>query len=117
MNSSDEYYFKEGCYIQEWHNIERDDELSIAHVRVEAKKTTQLHVLAGTTERYTILSGRAIVTVGTTKRDVSKGDVVVIPAGEPQQIQNLEDNDLCFLAICTPRFQEENYSEVEEPLK
>lgn len=112
MNNRDEYYFKEGCYIQEWHNTQNDSGLSIAHVRVEAKQTTKLHTLKETTERYTILSGQAVVSVNGEKKSVSQGDVVVIPAGAPQQITNLGDDDLCFLAICTPRFKEENYAEV-----
>jgi len=74
MPKVDEYYFKEGCFIQEWHNTEQDDDLSVAHVRVEAKQTTKLHTLVNTVERYVILSGRATVTVGSKQWSVTKGD-------------------------------------------
>lgn len=114
MSRPKEYYFKEGCFIEEWHNTTTDKECSIAHVRVEAGKTTKLHALKQTTERYVILEGVATVTVAHKQWRVDQGDVVTINADEPQKIANHSDNDLLFLAICTPRFSEENYYEVEE---
>jgi len=112
MSRPSEYYFKEGCFIEEWHNSENDTECSVAHVRVEAGQTTKLHALKNTTERYVILSGRATVTVGDKSWRVDEGDVVVIPANTPQKIENLDTRDLLFLAICTPYFQVQNYQEV-----
>ena len=50
---------------------------------------------------------------GETKR-LAAGDVVVIPAGCPQQIRNDGEDDLVFLAICTPRFVPECYRDLEE---
>jgi len=111
MTRPDEYYFKEGCYIEEWHNIKEDDQCSIARVRVEPLKTTKLHSLKNTTERYVMLSGSAIVTVGDKYWHVSEGDVVVIKPDQPQKIENRGQESLVFLAICTPRFQVENYRE------
>jgi mannose-6-phosphate isomerase-like protein (cupin superfamily) len=107
-----ETYFKEGCFIEEWHNAADDSNCSIARVRVEVGKTTKLHSLKQTTERYVMLSGTALVTVGDTDQQVSEGDVVVIKPDEPQKIQNQSQEDLIFLAICTPRFLVENYQEL-----
>jgi len=107
-----EYFFKEGCFIQEWHNSSEDEQASIARVRVEVGKTTRLHTLTATQERYVILSGSGKVTVGDQSWLVTESDVVLIPADVPQKIQNLGETDLIFLAICTPRFNEENYQEV-----
>ncbi|MEQ8953739.1 MAG: hypothetical protein RL120_06355 [Gammaproteobacteria bacterium] len=42
-------------------------------------------------------------------RQVSAGDVVIIPAGVRQRIHNRGAQDLLFLAICSPRFAEHNY--------
>jgi len=109
----DEYYFKEGCYIQEWHNIDQDEECSIVHVRVQAKQKTRLHALKNTQERYVILSGQARVTVAAKSWIVKANDVIHIASDTPQQIENLLHQDLLFLAICTPRFSEENYSDLE----
>jgi len=113
MSRAKEYYFKEGCFIEEWHNTVEDLSMSVARVRVEAEQTTKLHLLDQTTERYVILSGEARVTVGDEQRLVSHGDVVVIDPGIEQKIANLGHQDLLFLAICTPRFEEKNYHECE----
>ena len=113
MTRPSEYYFKEGCFIEEWHNNSSDKDCSIARVRVQALETTKLHALKKTTERYVILSGNALVTVAQKSWEVSVGDVVVIHADEAQKIANLGNEDLLFLAICTPRFEVENYYEVQ----
>lgn len=111
-NHVEEYFFKEGCFIEEWLNSENDAELSVAQVRVEPGVTTHLHSLTETVERYVILHGSARVMVGEEQWHVTAKDVVTIPAGTPQRIQNLEQTDLVFLAICTPRFQPENYHDL-----
>lgn len=113
MTRPQEYYFKEGCFIEEWHNNALDKDCSIARVRVEALSTTKLHALKHTSERYVILSGKALVTVGPKSWQVSTGDVVRINPDEAQKISNLEEQDLIFLAICTPRFEVKNYYEVK----
>lgn len=85
--------------------------MSIARVRVEAGQTTKPHFLENTMERYVILSGDARVTVDGSDWTVNEGDVVVIEPGFNQKIENLTAQDLVFLAICTPRFEEKNYRE------
>ncbi|MEM7358079.1 MAG: cupin domain-containing protein [Pseudomonadota bacterium] len=107
-----EYYFKEGCYIEEWQNSAEQPDMSIVRVRVEANTSTLLHLLHHTEERYIILSGSGIVTVGEKSWRVSPKDIVNIPAGEAQMICNDNDEELLFLAICTPRFVPENYEEL-----
>ena len=114
MSRPEEYYFKEGCYIEEWHNESRDQQCSVARVRVEAGKSTKLHALKNTTERYVMLGGSAMITVGGKCWQVGEGDVVVIMPGEAQKIENQAPEDLIFLAICTPRFVVENYRECSE---
>ena len=111
MKDKTEYYFKEGCYIEEWHNSVNDPEMSIAKVRVQHGQTTLPHKLLATQERYVMLSGRATVWVGPEERTIEVNDVVVIPAGISQHIRNDGDTDLIFLAICTPRFEERNYQQ------
>lgn len=109
-----EYFFKEGCYIEEWHNSSNDAAMSVARVRVEPHHKTRLHSLRDTEERYVMLQGIAEVTVGTQSWRVTEGDIVVIPVGTPQCIQNLDDTDLLFLAICTPRFEVHNYQDLQD---
>ena len=112
MAKTTEYFFKEGCFIEEWHNSSADDEMSVARVRVEVDKTTKPHLLRNTKERYVLLDGTAQVTVGSKTWMVEQGDIVEIPPNVVQKIQNVGSSDLVFLAICTPRFEEQNYQEI-----
>ena len=109
-----EYWFREGCFITEWSNTEADPEVSIARARVESGRTTRWHRLDAITERYIILDGHGRAEVDGQACDVQAGDVVVIAPGLPQRITNTGDADLVFLAVCTPRFRPENYSEIPE---
>ena len=115
-NEADEYYFDEGCFILELSNLPADPNVSIARARVKAGVTTKLHRLKGVVERYVILSGMGKVEVSECEpQQVSKGDVVVIPSLCPQRITNIGTEDLVFLAICTPRFTEKIYENMDQP--
>ena len=112
---SKEYFFKEGCYIQELSNTEEDPEVSIARARVLPGVTTHFHRLSETTERYVVLEGQGKAEIGDEAPfDVMVGDVVIIPASVRQRITNTGQEDLIFLAICSPRFQEAVYEDLEE---
>ena len=111
-----ECYFEEGCYITELSNTPEDTGASIARARVLPGVTTRWHRLRGTTERYVILEGAGRVEVGDEPaREVGPGDVVVIPLMCRQRITNVGKGDLVFLAVCTPRFEQRNYEDVEKP--
>lgn len=107
-----EYFTPEGCHILESWNDASDDAVSIARARVEPGVTTQLHRLRGVVERYLIIEGEGRAAVGGVETEVRPGDVVVIPAGESQQIANTGARDLVFYCICSPRFTQDCY----EPL-
>ena len=114
-DENQEYYFKEGCYILELSNSPDDPEVSIARARVAPGTTTRWHRLHGTSERYVILQGRGLAMIGDhLKQPVGPGDVVLIPAGCAQCIQNTGDDDLVFLAICHPRFEHKAYEVITE---
>ena len=87
---------------------------SVARARVEPGRTTRWHRLDAITERYVILEGRGRAEVDGLARDVQPGDVVIIAPGLPQRITNTGDEDLVFLAVCTPRFEPSAYSEIPE---
>ena len=109
-----EYFFAEGCFITELSNSADDPQVSIARARLEPGKTTRWHYLRDTAERYVLQDGSGLVEVGELPaRQVSAGDVVVIPPGVRQRIYNTGACDLVFLAICSPRFREECYVDVE----
>lgn len=109
-----EYYFREGCHINELSNSADDEVVSIARARVEPGRTTRWHRLSGITERYVILQGRGMVEIGSERvQTVSSGDVVIIPPQTRQRITNDGTESLVFLAICSPRFVPEAYEELE----
>jgi quercetin dioxygenase-like cupin family protein len=45
---------------------------------------------------------------------VTGGDVVIIPPQVRQRISNIGADDLVFLAICSPRFTDAVYVDIEE---
>ncbi|MBN4059742.1 cupin domain-containing protein [Gammaproteobacteria bacterium AH-315-E17] len=117
IDKSSEYYFREGCFITELSNSVDDPELSVAHVRVEPGETTRWHKLLGISERYLILSGKGRVEVGNSEaREVTESDVVLISPEVKQRITNTGEEDLIFLALCTPRFEESYYIEIEDKI-
>jgi mannose-6-phosphate isomerase-like protein (cupin superfamily) len=118
-NTSKEYFFAEGCHINELSNSTEDADVSIARARVEPGQTTRWHYLEDIAERYVLLEGSGLVEVEGLPAhipalQVTAGDVVVIPPGARQRIQNTGDDDLVFLAICTPRFTADAYVDAED---
>lgn len=112
-NPEAEFKTPERCAIIETWNDSADSAVSIARARVEPGITTQLHRL-DIDERYLIVQGRGVARIGDLEpADVGPGDVVVIPAGTPQQISNSGDYDLLFYCICSPRFRPEGYESLE----
>lgn len=111
---SREYDTPERCSILELSNDASDPHVSIARARVAPGVTTAWHCLEGVVERYVIQSGVGQVEVGELEpQGVGPGDVVRIPSGERQRIGNTGSEDLVFLAICTPRFVPECYTDLE----
>ena len=114
FNVKNEYYTSEKCFITEISNSTDDPDLSIAQARVEAGITTCWHRVKNTVERYYILSGEGLMELGdTAPQPVRSGDVVIIPPLCKQRITNTGNSDLVFLAICSPRFLQNNYQEIE----
>jgi mannose-6-phosphate isomerase-like protein (cupin superfamily) len=114
-NPAAEFHTGENCHITELRNSDADADCSIARARVAPGVTTRLHSLERTAERYVIISGSGQVTVGTAAATpVQAFDVVHIPAGVPQQISNTGSEDLVFVCVCTPRFRQENYRDLED---
>ena len=110
-----EYYFVEGCFITELSNSADDPEVSIARARLVPGQVTRWHYLIGTGERYVVLEGEGLVEVGDLPAQrVAAGDVVVIPPEARQRIANTGESDLVFLAICSPRFAQTAYVDIDK---
>lgn len=109
-----EYWFEEGCHIQEVGNTPDDPDVSIARARVAPGARTRWHRLEGISERYLVIEGSGTVEIGGLNPTVvGAGDLVLIPPGVPQRITNNGDGDLIFYAICSPRFSPDRYRDVE----
>ena len=111
---STEYETPERCRILKIWDDDRDAAVSVARATVQPGITTQPHRLRGVVERYLIIQGNGVVTVGgMAPKHVGPGDVVVIPAGTSQHIRNAGETDLVFYCICTPRFSPDCYESLE----
>lgn len=116
MNTNVEFYTEERCYINELSNVTHDPDVSIALARVQPSVSTRWHRLRGVSERYVILEGSGLVEIGNlSAQEIHYGDVVLIPSETPQRITNTGESDLIFLAICSPRFTQDAYEDIEEP--
>ncbi len=114
QNLGEEFFTDEKCYITELSNTADDPETSIARARLKPGVTTNWHRLNNTAERYYIVSGQGRVEIGELPpQDVNAGDVVLIPPLCRQRITNVGTEDLIFLAICTPRFINSAYEDIE----
>jgi len=113
-DESREYLSDEGCYILELANSSADESCSIARARLPAGKKTRPHSLLQTIERYVILQGSGRVKVGDAAEEtVLRYDVVHIASDVSQEITNTGDEDLVFLCVCTPRFRQAAYVELD----
>lgn len=109
-----EFLIPEGCRIIELMNTPDDPDASIARARLAPGMTTRWHRLSGIAERYVILEGRGRMEVGNLPpQEVGPLDVVRIPPGCSQRITNTGEDDLIFLAVCTPRFQPPAYEDID----
>jgi mannose-6-phosphate isomerase-like protein (cupin superfamily) len=114
FDAENEYYFAEGCFITELSNSADDPGVSIARARVAPGTTTRWHRLRGISERYVIVEGTGLVEIDSMPaQEVNAGDVVIIPPEVRQRIANTGSDDLVFLAICSPRFCQEMYEDMD----
>ena len=108
-----EFKTRERCFIREYLNDPATPGLSVARARVEPGVTTECHRLS-VDEWYIILSGEGRVFVGDSEpQRVGPDDVVRIPAGTAQHIENTGADDLVFQCVCQPRFTPDAYQALE----
>jgi len=107
-----QYLTPEHCYIAENHS---DPAVSIARATIKPGVTTKAHhLINGVKEIYIITNGKGTVYIGDLEpTEVTVGDVVVIPPQTSQKVTNTGDTDLIFYCVCTPRFTQECYVDLE----
>jgi mannose-6-phosphate isomerase-like protein (cupin superfamily) len=78
---------------------------SVAHAIVPLGESTLPHVLGCSTELYYILSGTGEMHIDDEHAPVREGQIVLIPPGARQFINNIGTSDLVFLCIVSPKWQ------------
>jgi len=104
LSECKEIIANDGCRLQELLHPGKDPvELpySIAVARVEIKKSTYRHRLEQA-EVYYILSGTGRMHIDEDARKVSQGDVILIPPGSVQWLENDGKTEIQFIAIVSP---------------
>ena len=81
---------------------------SLAHGSLPARQSSLPHCLAGQSEVYLFLRGQGRMVIGDEERNISGGDVVHVPVGARQYVENQEDEPLEFFCIVSPPWIEED---------
>jgi mannose-6-phosphate isomerase-like protein (cupin superfamily) len=79
---------------------------SLAHASLDIGESSLPHRLINQSEVYVFLEGTGIIIVEEEQRHVNKGDVVLVPKGARQHVENKGDVALQFLCIVAPPWQE-----------
>ncbi|WP_245529382.1 cupin domain-containing protein [Methanofollis liminatans] len=88
------------------HERECTNRYSLAHAVVPHGEATLPHRLKTSSETYYILAGEGQMHIGDESAPVREGQVVSIPAGATQWIENTGEGDLVILAIVDPMWSE-----------
>jgi mannose-6-phosphate isomerase-like protein (cupin superfamily) len=110
LNACKEFTANDGCLIRELLHPKNDPvdlAWSMAVARVLTGKRTLQHKLAQT-EVYYILAGQGRMHINNEAREISTGDVIVIPPQAIQWIENSGNSELKFLAIVSPPWQKQD---------
>ncbi len=86
---------------------------SLAYAIVKPKEKTLPHKLKASVEVYFILKGKGIMHINDESKEVSENDAVYIPPGSVQWIENTSDENLEFICVVSPPWNEND----EEILK
>lgn len=104
------YITKDSSIIRELMHpsVHGNSNQSLAEATVPAGGKTFLHKHRLTEEIYHITDGSGIMTLGSDKFEVKKGDTVCIYPGTPHRIQNTGNTPLKILCCCAPAYSHED---------
>jgi mannose-6-phosphate isomerase-like protein (cupin superfamily) len=85
---------------------------SLAEVRIPPGKSSVAHYHKKSEETYLIVSGQAAMQIDGRRFTLNPGDACYIQPGEVHLIQNQDDHDLVFLAMCIPAWQPDDSFEL-----
>ena len=79
---------------------------SLAHAQILPGARSEPHVLTKSSETYYILSGTGTGHIDGTAYDLAKDDLLLVPAGAEQWVQNTGSEPLVFLCVVSPPWSE-----------
>jgi mannose-6-phosphate isomerase-like protein (cupin superfamily) len=79
---------------------------SLAHAFLEPGTSSLPHRLEKSDEAYFFLNGEGILTIDDQQHHVKAGDLVLVPAGALQHLENTGQDQLTFLCIVSPPWSE-----------
>jgi mannose-6-phosphate isomerase-like protein (cupin superfamily) len=81
---------------------------SVAHAILEESKASLPHKLNSSVEIYYITKGKGKIHINDESSDVEPGEIIYIPPGSVQFIENVGKSKLEFLCVVTPPWQEKD---------
>lgn len=93
------------CRLRELVHPDRDAlrvPYSLASASIEPGAATAAHRLTGEDELYYFVSGQGTIRIGEAVRDVTRGDVVLVPRDVTQSVTNTGDRPLRWLNVVSP---------------
>ena len=75
---------------------------SVAHITLPPGKSAHRHYHPSVEESYILLAGKAQVEIGGEIHEARVGELIAIPPPQTHTIINKGDEDVVFLAICSP---------------
>jgi mannose-6-phosphate isomerase-like protein (cupin superfamily) len=90
---SDKKYIKEKLLI----NSDETETIAVGYVAVESDESTQTGLHDDEEEIYVILKGKAILSIGDEKREVSMGDVAYVPRNNTHSMKCISEEKLEYL--------------------
>lgn len=96
------------CELLHPANEEVDLGCSIAHAILEPGESSLPHKLSKSVEIYYILEGKGVMHINEEEENVQSGQAIYVPPNAPQWIENVGNNELKFLCIVTPPWNEDD---------
>ncbi len=81
---------------------------SLAYATLEPGQSSLPHILRSSTELYIIRKGRGRAYIGQEETEAQSGDVLFIPAGARQYIENTGEERLEFWCVVSPPWSKED---------
>ena len=100
------YQTKDGSLIRAIMDLSNSTvkNLSLAQATVSSGSRTYPHLHTQSEEIYYLLQGRGKIYIEGESREVARFDAILIPSGARHYIENIGQEDLIFLCLCSPPY-------------